>query len=84
MKGFQEVLGDFQDYEVQEKALREFSDEMIQKKIPTLTFLAMGVLIQDLDGRSRKARSEFSGRFAAFNKPQHREAFKTLFASGND
>ncbi len=79
LKGFQVVLGNFQDYQIQEQALKQFSAEMLEEQIPAATFLAMGVLIQDLDKRSNSARSDFGNRFLEFNQPENQAAFKSLF-----
>ncbi|MDZ4219099.1 MAG: CHAD domain-containing protein [Methylobacter sp.] len=80
LKGLQEVLGDFQDYAVQEHTLKQFSDEMIAQDIPAATFLAMGVLIQDLDAHRCNARNEFAARFEDFSRAENRAAFKLLTA----
>ncbi|MDP3875833.1 MAG: CHAD domain-containing protein [Methylobacter sp.] len=81
LKGLQEVLGDFQDYAVQEHTLKHFSDEMIALNIPAATFLAMGVLIQDLDAHRCHARNEFAARFEDFSQAENRAAFKLLTGS---
>ena len=81
LKGFQEVLGDFQDYQIQEQALKQFSGEMLQEQTPAATFLAMGVLIQDLDNRNKLARNDFSSRFQDFKRQENRAAFHSLFQS---
>jgi CHAD domain-containing protein len=79
LKGLQEVLGDFQDYEVQEQNLKIFSEEMRNEKVSTPTFLAMGVLIQNLDTRRCKARSEFAEKFAGFKREENQIIFRALF-----
>jgi len=81
LKDLQEVLGDFQDYAVQENNLKLFSEEMMALNIPANTFLAMGVLIQDLDAHRCRARKDFSSRFDDFKQQENRSAFKQLFAS---
>ena len=81
LKGFQEVLGDFQDYEVQENALRKFSEEMMcLQSVSTPTFLAMGVLVQKLDEKRCQARHDFAKRFIEFKAPSNQAIFKSLFA----
>jgi len=81
LKELQEVLGDFQDYAVQEANLKLFSEEMMALNIPANTFLAMGVLIQDLDAHRCRARKDFSSRFDDFKQEENQSAFKLLFAS---
>ena len=80
LKGLQEVLGDIQDYAVQEHALKLFSEEMMALNIPAHTFLAIGVLIQDLDAHRGSARNDFASKFEAFRQEQNQSAFKLLFA----
>jgi CHAD domain-containing protein len=80
LKELQEVLGDFQDYAVQEQNLKLFSEEMMALDIPANTFLAMGVLVQDLDAHKCRARKEFAACFKNFKQEQNRSAFKSLFA----
>ncbi len=79
LKGFQSVLGDFQDYEVQEIKLKAFSEEMMNAKVDHNTLLAMGVLIQYLDSRRCSARNNFSDQFKSFKHTKNECAFKRLF-----
>ncbi|MDO9425056.1 MAG: CHAD domain-containing protein [Methylobacter sp.] len=81
LKGLQEVLGDFQDYAVQEHTLKLFSEEMMTLNTPTNTFLAMGVLIQDLDAHRCRARKDFASKFEAFQQEENQSDFRLLFAS---
>lgn len=80
LKGFQSVLGDFQDYEVQEISIKQFSEEMMKNNVSPNTFLAMGVLVQYLDSMKCVARSEFSGQFGLFEQESNQRIFKNLFA----
>ena len=80
LKGLQEVLGDFQDYAVQEHTLKVFSEEMMALNIHANTFLAMGVLVQDLDAHRCRARKDFASSFESFKQEENRSAFKSLFA----
>ena len=66
LKGLQEVLGDFQDYAIQESTLKQFSEEMLANQVPANTLLAMGVLIQNLDTLRTQARDDFSAKFSHF------------------
>ncbi|WP_432742568.1 CHAD domain-containing protein [Methylobacter sp. G7] len=81
LKGLQEVLGDFQDYAVQEHTLKLFSEEMMALNIPANTFLAMGVLIQDLDAHRYRARKDFASEFEVFQQEENQSDFRILFAS---
>ncbi|UOA07032.1 CHAD domain-containing protein [Methylobacter sp. S3L5C] len=78
LKGLQEVLGDFQDYAVQENTLKLFSEEMLSNNIHANTLLAMGVLIQNLDTLRCNARKDFSSKFLTFRHEENHSAFKSL------
>jgi CHAD domain-containing protein len=80
LKALQDVLGDFQDFDVQERRIKGFSEEMMQNNIPAKTLLAMGVLIQALDVNKDNARKHFSSRFERFAQEKNHSAFKSLFA----
>ncbi|MFI3189393.1 metal-chelation protein CHAD [Crenothrix sp. D3] len=79
LKGLQEVLGDFQDCQVQEDNLKLFSEEMQTMNTPTDTFLAMGSLIQSLDTHRHEIRSHFALKFAEFKQEETQVTFKLLF-----
>jgi CHAD domain-containing protein len=81
LKSFQTVLGDFQDYEVQEIKIRQFSEEMMANNVSSNTFLAVDVLVQYLDNMKRAARKSFSEQFALFNRAKNQTMFKTLFSN---
>lgn len=80
LKNFQTVLGDFQDYEIQEIQLKKFSIEMMENNVSANTFLAMGVLVQYLDTKKCTARNDFATQFAVFEQPKNQTTFKYLFA----
>lgn len=80
LKGFQTVLGDFQDYEVQELKMKQFSEEMLSDNIPPHTLLAMGVLVQHLDSMRCAARKDFTKQFKLFKQAENQAIFKKLFA----
>jgi len=75
LKELQEVLGNFQDYEVQEQHLRLFSEEMLALGVHANTFLAMGVLIQTIHERKTTTRHHFGERFAAFKSAHSKSVF---------
>jgi len=81
LKGFQNILGDFQDYEIQEIQIKQFSQEMMDNKVPSDTFLAMGVLVQYLDSMKCVARKGFSAQFTTFKRAENQAIFKKLFTS---
>jgi len=79
LKGFQSVLGDFQDYEIQELSIKHFSEEMMRDNTPSNTLLAMGVLVQYLDIKKCDARNHFAEQFSLFVETKNNTMFKQLF-----
>jgi CHAD domain-containing protein len=69
LKGLQDVLGAFQDSEVQRQALRGFAEEMMAEGTPAAAVLAMGELIGHLDAEQDRARREFDVAFARLARP---------------
>ncbi len=80
LKDFQTVLGDFQDYEVQENNIKHFSEEMMSNNVAANTLLAMGVLVQHLDTKRREARGDFAEQFADFKRVKNQQTFKKMFS----
>jgi CHAD domain-containing protein len=81
LKTLQDNLGDFQDLQVQSKALQTFADQMAaEREVPPRALLALGMLIEGLQHRQRQARDEFTGRFAAFSRKKNRRHFDELFS----
>jgi CHAD domain-containing protein len=67
LKGLQDMLGRFQDREVQANALRELSPEVADPA----ALMAMGVLVDRFMQEEAAARAEFADRFESFaGKPQ--------------
>ncbi len=83
LKNLQEVLGDFQDYAIQEQTLKQYSEEMLNNNVDAKTLLAMGVLIQNLDTYKEQARQAFSSKFETFKHEENQSTFKTLLAAKN-
>ena len=79
LKGLQDVLGRFQDREVQADRLRSLGDEvaMVEGGAPAL--MAMGVLVQQLAADQAAARAEFTESFAAFAAEEQRALVKRTF-----
>ena len=69
LKGLQDVLGRFQDTEVQRWALRGFAEEMMTGGTSAGAMLAMGELIGHLDVEQERARRDFDAAFARFERP---------------
>ncbi|MGZ4681935.1 MAG: CHAD domain-containing protein [Acidimicrobiales bacterium] len=86
LKGVQDVLGDFQDAEVQKVSLRHFGEALVAERGPeaATTLLAMGYLIEQLDEREQRARSMFADRFERFDAHHNRVRFRRLFHPDHD
>ena len=78
LKSLQDVLGRFQDSEVQRQALRGFAEEMMADGTPSAAVLAMGELIGHLDAEQDRARREFDGAFAHFARPSSQQLMHQL------
>ena len=86
LKGVQEVLGTFQDCEVQKASLAGLGEELIDERgaSQAATLIAMGTLVERLDEREAAARAAFADRFARFDDPTVRARFRRLFHSDDD
>jgi CHAD domain-containing protein len=79
LKALQDVLGDFQDGEVQREAVREFAAAMMEQgAAPPATVLAMGELAAQLDAHQLKARGALVGRLQPFLANENRARVKAL------
>jgi CHAD domain-containing protein len=76
LKGLQDMLGRFQDREVQANALRALAPEL---KEQTATVMAMGVLVEHFMNEEAAAREEFAARFEAFASAEQRAVVKEHF-----
>jgi CHAD domain-containing protein len=81
LKGLQDCLGTYQDCEVQQEEIRTIATDMLATGgVPATALLAMGDFAAHVGERERRARREFSSRFAAFSSPQARARFEVLTA----
>ena len=70
LKALQDVLGTFQDTEVQREALYTFAADMLARgSASARTLLAMGQVAGRLHDQQEAARADFESRFAAFADP---------------
>ena len=70
LKGLQDVLGRFQDSEVQRQSLRGFAEEMMADGAPAEAMLAMGELIGHLDAEQDRAAARVRRRVRRFDAGQ--------------
>jgi CHAD domain-containing protein len=79
LKGLQDVLGAYQDTQVQAAAIEEFGQQMIEQKGATAaTLLAMGSIVEHLDARGRDARDHFAERFQQFDGKAVRRCIRQI------
>ena len=79
LKGLQDVLGRFQDREVQADALRGLGDEIAALDGGAAALMAMGVLVQRLADEQAQARAQFDGRFERFAAKAQRKLVEQTF-----
>jgi CHAD domain-containing protein len=70
LKVLQDVLGRFQDSEVQRTTLRGFAHEMAADGAQAEALLAMGELMGHLHAEQQRARAEFATVFASYIRPR--------------
>src|SRR4051794_25295201 len=78
LKSLQDVLGRFQDSEVQRTTLRGFAHEMVADRAPAGALLAMGELTVHLHAEQQRARAEFASVFASYVWPASRRRMARL------
>ena len=79
LKGLQDVLGRFQDREVQAELLRSLGDEVAALEGGAAALMAMGVLVQRLGDDQARARAEFAESFAGFAANAQRKLVDQTF-----
>jgi CHAD domain-containing protein len=79
LKALQDVLGRFQDREVQAGVLRALGDDIASMEGGAAALMAMGVLVERLTEQQEQARAQFAASFADFAaKPQRRTVRETF------
>ncbi len=82
LKGVQDVLGTFQDCEVQAGQLEHFAQEMLDDAHASApAVMVIGLLVEELHHRGIAARDGFADRFATFDRPAVRDAVRSLTAT---
>ncbi len=79
LKGLQDVLGRFQDREVQAELLRSLGDEVAALEGGAAALMAMGVLVQRLAAEQALAREQFAESFAGFAAKSQRKLVDQTF-----
>ncbi|HLI40096.1 MAG TPA: CHAD domain-containing protein [Streptosporangiaceae bacterium] len=82
LKKLQDVLGGFQDCQVQREEIRALADAMLaERAAPAATLLAMGEVAARLAAGQVQARAAFGARFAAFAGPEGRRHMSVLLGA---
>lgn len=85
LKQLQEVLGTYQDLDVQQQTLRHFAEQMnAEEATPEATLRAMEWLVERLRTRQEATRTLFTDRFEAFSAKPQRQLFHSLFCTPPD
>ena len=80
LKTLQDNLGDFNDFEVQQEALKSYARTMLAEKLGTVdSLMAMGRLVERLEQGQIEERQAFNKRFKEFSSRKNRRRFKQLF-----
>lgn len=85
LKALLDILGDFQDLEVQADKLRRFAADFDASDPAQLrTVMAIGALVADLLRHQQEAHDRFAGCFSAFDSAENRKGYKQLFNTEED
>jgi CHAD domain-containing protein len=79
LKKLQDLLGEHQDAEVQAGHLRLAADEL-PSATPPGTYVAIGRLVEQLEGTRQEARDGFAERFADYDSEATRDALHEMLA----
>ncbi|MEN8148449.1 MAG: CHAD domain-containing protein [Planctomycetota bacterium] len=80
LKQLQDVLGDFNDYEVQQASVKEFAARMAAAgKAPAETLMAMGRLTARLEKGQARERARFHERFRKFELNSGKKRVDRIF-----
>jgi CHAD domain-containing protein len=79
LKGLQDVLGRFQDREVQADLLRALGGDIAAMEGGAAALMAMGVLVEQLIEQQEQARAEFAASFEQFAATPQRRIVADVF-----
>ena len=79
LKGLQDVLGYYQDDEIQVHELRSLGPSVAAAPGGTDSLIALGFVIEELTVRQRQARQDFARRFADFSDQSTRSIVDRTF-----
>jgi CHAD domain-containing protein len=81
LRKLQNVLGTFQDSEVQSLALLELADELVTRPGGAPALLAVGAVVDQLDAKGSRARMRFAKVFEDYDHRSVRRAVRRLSGS---
>jgi CHAD domain-containing protein len=79
LKGLQDVLGEFQDSEVEIEMLRAIGDDLATEPGGPAALIALGPVLDALLAEQHTARDRFAERFGAFAAAQQRALVRRTF-----
>ena len=80
LKSLQDVLGRYQDQEIQAATLRALGEDLGGREGGPAALMAMGVLVRSLEEDHADARAEFQERFARFAAKDQRKLVEETFS----
>jgi CHAD domain-containing protein len=79
LKVLQDVLGEYQDCQVQVGSLERFGQQMLDEQHPpAAALMALGFVVEQLVEREHRARSSFDERFSQFDSKPVRRAIDEM------
>lgn len=81
LKALQDNLGDFNDFSVQQRAMRGFAEELAAAGTPPATLMALGRLIAILARGQGEERRRFHEQFVRFDRPKVHKRLTRLVES---
>lgn len=79
LKSLQDMLGKYQDLQVQQRMLAHFQQTTVITPVTQPTLTAVDGMMRKLAKRQFKVRKQFQRRFAGFMATRHQQRFKRLF-----
>ena len=79
LKDLQDVLGDFQDGEVEVEMMRGLGDDLVVEPGGPAALIALGPVLDALLAGQHAAREHFAGRFAPFAAPKQQALVRKTF-----
>ena len=80
LKGLQDVLGRYQDQEIQADTLRGLADDLGGREGGTAALMALGLLVKGLEQDHAAARGEFEEQFERFASKGQRKVVRKTFS----